>query len=125
MSKQKTIAFDLDDVLCTRDSKFENLGALKYLHCVPNYENINLANNLYDVGYNIVIYTARGMSQFQGDVRKVEENLRDLTESHLKDWGVRYHSLVFGKIHYELLIDDKALNSVNINLDKVISFLDR
>jgi len=123
MSRQKTIAFDLDDVLCERDSKFESLGALKYHHCVPKMEYINMANSLYEAGYKIIVYTARGMTHFAGDVKAIEENLRSITEQQLNDWGVRYHELVFGKKHYELLIDDKALNSVGLTLDQIKGFL--
>jgi hypothetical protein len=45
MSKQKTIAFDLDDVLCYRPNQFEELGPSKYSYCVPNDEMIELANS--------------------------------------------------------------------------------
>lgn len=124
MSKQKIIAFDLDDVLCTRDKKHEILGARKYEHCVPIHEYVNLLNRLYDEGHEIVIYTARGMTQFAGDVDTIEHNLRALTETQLNNWGVRYHRLVFGKQHYEVLIDDKALNSIGLTYQSVKSFLE-
>ena len=123
MSKQKIIAFDLDDVLCFRDKKYEHLGVQKYEHCVPNQEFVDMANKLYNQGYKIIVYTARGMTQFAGDVSAVEKNLRPLTEKQLKEWGVSYHELVFGKRHYEVLIDDKALNSAELSFDQIVSFL--
>ena len=55
MNKQKTIAFDLDDVLCHRPNQFEELGPSKYNYCVPNDEMIELVNSLYDDGHKIVI----------------------------------------------------------------------
>ena len=36
MSKLKTIAFDLDDVICYRPNGYEHLGPQKYDHCQPN-----------------------------------------------------------------------------------------
>jgi hypothetical protein len=36
---------------------------------------------------------------------------RELTESQLDSWGVKYHSLIFGKPAYDLFIDDKNINS--------------
>ena len=123
MSKQKTIAFDLDDVLCSRDSKFESCGIEKYHHCTPNQYYIQLANKLYDSDFKIIIYTARGMTQFSGDVFAIEENLRTITENQLQAWGVCYHELVFGKRHYEVFIDDKALNSVGVTHEHIIAFL--
>ena len=114
MSKQKTIAFDLDDVLCYRPNQFENLGPSKYSYCIPNDEMIELANSLYDDGHKIVIYTARGMSQFNGNVTEIYSQLYARTLKHLDEWGLKYHQLVMGKIHYDVFIDDKALNSYNI-----------
>ena len=117
MTKQFVIAYDLDDVLCYRDvdpSTEQIIGPDKYKECVPITEMIKIVNECYNAGYKIVIYTARGMSQFSGDAQKCDKELREITIHCLKKWGVKYHELIFGKIHYDLIIDDKAQNSVNI-----------
>jgi len=123
MSKQKTIAFDLDDVICFRPSEYEHLGPEKYLHCKPYVEMIELINSLYDDGHKIIIYTARGMSQFSGNIVEIYSKLYNQTNDQLKSWGVKYHQLVMGKIHYDVLIDDKALNSQNINKKTILQLL--
>lgn len=123
MSKQKTIAFDLDDVLCYRPNGYEHLGPNKYDYCEPYNENINLVNSLYDDGYKIVIYTARGMSQFNGNVVDIYSHLFTRTNQQLNSWGLKYHQLVMGKIHYDVLIDDKVLNSNNINKRHIVNFI--
>lgn len=105
----KIYAFDLDDTLCYRDSKYEHLGPKKYLHCQPIKEMIDKLNVLYDEGNTIYIYTARGMSQFSGDVNKVHEELYVLTLKSLDEWGIKHHGLIMGKIHYDFLIDDKSI----------------
>lgn len=102
-------AFDLDDTLCIRDKKFEELGVGKYKYCIPLPEMVNKLNRLYEQGHTIYIYTARGMSQFNGDVAKVYNQLYTLTLNSLEEWGVKHHGLVMGKLHYDLLIDDKAI----------------
>ncbi len=113
MSKS-IIAFDLDDVLCKRPKQFENLGKYKYTYCEPIYENIANVNELFDSGeYEIVIYTARGMKQFDGNIIKIYTELYHLTKEQLLNWGVKHHSLVMGKMHYDVMIDDKAINSSN------------
>jgi hypothetical protein len=114
------IAFDLDDVLCKRPSGFEHLGHKKYEQCEPIQEMINIVNECYDGGGYIKIYTARGMSVFSGDVTKVYNNLFESTNQQLKNWGVKYHELIMGKTHYDLLIDDKAVNSLDIKSIKDI-----
>lgn len=117
------IAFDLDDVLCTRDLMYESLGACKYNYCVPVDEMISIVNNLYAEGHYIKIYTARGMGQFNGDVIKVYNHLFELTKKSLEDWDVHYHELIMGKPHYDIFIDDKAINSVEIkNVNDVFKF---
>jgi hypothetical protein len=123
MSKQKIIAFDLDDVLCHRSNQFENLGPLKYSYCIPNKKMIELVNSLYDDGHKIVIYTARGMTQFNGNVIEIYGQLYTKTLNNLDEWGLKYHQLVMGKIHYDVLIDDKVLNSLNITKDSITQFL--
>lgn len=104
----KIIAFDLDDVLCFREKKYESAGVDKYKYCQPLMENIEIMNQCYDYGFFVKIYTARGMTQFKGDYQKIIDELYPLTETQLKSWGAKYHQLIFGKTHYELLIDDKA-----------------
>ena len=122
MNKQKIIAFDLDDVICYRPDGFEHLGPDKYDYCKPNQSTISLINELYKNNY-IKIYTSRGMSQFEGNVEKIYDMLYNKTITQLKSWNVNFHELIMGKTHYDLLIDDKALNSVNINKKIINQFL--
>jgi hypothetical protein len=77
-------------------------------------EMVAICNQCYDAGYKIVIYTARGMTGFNGNVDAIYSNLYDLTTKQLSEWGVKYHQLIMGKVHYDLLIDDKAINSIRI-----------
>ena len=121
---RKIIAFDLDDVLCSRPDGSEQLGVDKYLLCKPNEKMINILNDCYNKGHHIVVYTARGMTQFSGCVPDIYSNLYDLTFGQLNLWGAKYHQLVMGKLHYDLLIDDKAVFSDEIhNLEDIESRL--
>ena len=124
MEFKKVIAFDLDDVLCQRSVENNTIG--KYELCEPIQENIDIVNKLYDDGYKILIYTARGMITLGGDMSKIETVLRDITTKHLKEWNVKYHELHMGKIFYDVLIDDKALNSYRMkDTDFITNFLNQ
>jgi hypothetical protein len=123
MSKLKTIAVDLDDVICYRSSKYEHLGPNKYDHCEPDEHIISMINDLYEDGNKIVIYTARGMSQFKGNVSLIYSELYSKTIQQLTNWGLKYDQLVMGKIHYDVLIDDKALNSSDFTKETIKKFL--
>lgn len=119
----KIIAFDLDDVLCQRDPNIKVSGIEKYDHCQPIQKNIDIVNSLYEDGHKIIIYTARGMTIFSGNVSDIYSNLYDKTFNHLNKWGIKFHQLVMGKISYDVLIDDKCLNSVSIDKKSIIKFL--
>ena len=83
---------------------------------------IKIANQCYDEGNTVIIYTARGMTGFKGSVSDIYSNLYELTTKQLNEWGVRYHQLIMGKAHYDLLIDDKAVDSAVIrNYDDIKS----
>ncbi len=123
MNKLKTIAFDLDDVICYRSEEYEHLGPSKYDYCEPNQSVIDLINSLHNEGNKIIIYTARGMSQYKGNVALIYSELYSKTIRQLNAWGLRYNQLVMGKIHYDLLIDDKALNSFSITKEIIVKFL--
>ena len=108
----KIIAIDLDDTLCFRDS--EEGGVQKYLSCKPIPEMVEVVNQCYDWGYEIVIYTARGMSVFKGNKDNIIHSLYELTKGQLEEWGIKHHKLVMGKLHYDLLVDDKAVSNQRI-----------
>tara|TARA_R100000008_G_C3441421_1_gene94617 strand:- start:51 stop:455 length:405 start_codon:yes stop_codon:yes gene_type:complete len=124
-SKEKTkiIAFDLDDVLCRRNTDVGEVD--KYLSCYPIQKMIDICNECYDNGYKIVVYTARGMTSFDGDIHDIYDNLYELTKDQLSKWGVKYHRLIMGKAHYDILIDDKTINSNRIKKkEDIIKFLE-
>jgi len=117
----KIIAFDLDDVLCYRTS--EEGSVAKYHTCKPIHSMINIVNELYDNGNTILIYTARGMSSFKGNMENAKHFLYELTENQLSDWGIKYHQLHMGKIHYDILVDDKAINSLDVKSAHDVSLI--
>jgi hypothetical protein len=89
------ICFDIDGTICTNtDGDYES--------ALARPDVVARLNRLYDEGNTIYLYTARG-STTGIDWRKV-------TESQLKSWGVKYHSIYFGKPTADLYIDDKCTN---------------
>lgn len=70
---------------------------------------IDQLNALHDAGYEIIILTARHMVTCNDDVQKTILRIGAITEQWLKDHGVKYDRLVFGKPYSSsLYIDDKA-----------------
>lgn len=91
-------AFDMDGVIAENRNN-------EYWNSRPNRDVIRKINNLYKAQHKIKIFTGRGSSS--------GKDWRELTEKQLKDWGVRYHELIFGKTPYDYFIDDKAINIVD------------
>lgn len=94
--KQKVALVDVDETICFYD------GPRSYELAVPSPENIAKINKLYDDGWKIVYWTARG------SVSNVD--YYEFTLFQLREWGCKFHELVCGKQkgHFDLIIDDKA-----------------
>ena len=91
------IYIDIDETICNSPD------IMDYSKSTPIIENINNANKWFDEGHTIVYWTARGAT--------TGINWKKLTARQLKEWGVKYHKLKFGKPYYDLFIDDRNLNT--------------
>ena len=74
-----------------------------YKESTPITPRIDKLNKLFEEGHEIHYWTARGA------VSGIDWYL--FTKSQLDDWGVKYTSVKTSKPHYDLWIDDKAINS--------------
>ena len=110
--------FDIDGTICTKAENFD------YEKSKPLHERIEKVNQLYDDGHTIIFQTARGMGRSGNSVAYANTAFYKMTEEQLESWGVKYHQLVMGKAHYDILIDDKAINSEEIhNINDIEDFL--
>ena len=101
--KIKTICFDIDNVICKTDHEHD------YSKSKPIKKNIRVINKIYDKGFRVILYTARYMGRYDGKVNKVKKMIKPLTLTQLKEWGVKYNKIYFGKPSFDLFIDDKSL----------------
>ena len=93
------IYVDIDETICY----YPNVR--HYPDALPVKDRIEKINELFNEGNEITYYTARGATTGI-DWYKV-------TFDQLAEWGCKYHHLSVGeKPHYDLLICDKAINSV-------------
>ena len=101
--KLKIICFDIDNVICRTNAKKE------YSKSKPIKKNIKLINEVYNKGYNVILYTSRYMGRYNGNLTEVKKKIKPLTLRQLKRWGVKYHKVYFGKPSFDLFVDDKSL----------------
>jgi hypothetical protein len=90
------IYVDIDNTVCHTDGT-------DYPNARPNYENIKRFNQLYEQGNRIIYWTARGM--------RTGINWRSLTEQQFSEWGIKYHELRLDKPPFDVLIDDRVINT--------------
>ena len=95
------IFIDIDKTICYIPDE-DNYDDPDYSRAKPMTGNIRKANRLYEEGHEITYWTARGSL--------TRKDWRAVTEAQLLKWGAKYHYLMLGKPHYDLFIDDKALN---------------
>ena len=102
---QKVALVDVDETICAYGEK------RKYDCAVPIGKNIDKINKLYDEGWYIIYWTARGGSE---NSKKAGRCYYDYTWKQLESWGCKFHELSTGsKGNYikppnDLIIDDKA-----------------
>ncbi len=88
--------FDIDGVIAEPEVNND------YSKSKPNTNIIEIINKLYELGNEIILFTARGY------VTGID--WRNTTEEQLEKWGVKYHELHFGKPNADYYIDDKMLS---------------
>ena len=94
------IYVDIDSTICHCDVKH---GSLDYATAQPNMERIEHINGLHDKGDVVIYWTARGTD--------TDDDWMLLTYNQLEKWGCKYHQLKTGKPVYDLLIEDKSIES--------------
>ena len=77
-----------------------------YSNAKPIYENIKV-NSLYDKGNEITYWSARGSG--------TGIDWYEVTKNQFKKWGEISFLILGEKPIYDLLIDDKALNILDID----------
>lgn len=88
--------FDIDGVIALKREK------LDYANAEPNTRMITIINKLYDMGNEIILFTARGY------VTGIDWEVT--TKEQMDRWGVKHHELHMGKPNADYYVDDKMLD---------------
>ena len=97
----KVIFVDIDETICFYEQEIALDGKKDYNLAIPNYENIEKINCLYDQGNRIVYWTARGS--------RSGINWHDFTEQQLNSWGAKHHQLRCDKPYYDIFVEDRSV----------------
>jgi hypothetical protein len=103
--EQQVVLVDIDETICFFPTK------RRYDMAEPCHKNIAKINNLYDQGWKVIYWTARGGSEKS---IKLGKCYYDFTWKQLESWGCKFHDLSTGskgkyiKPACDLVIDDKS-----------------
>ena len=87
-------SIDIDNTICTDTNG-------QYHFARPMRDRIEKVNRLFDEGHTIILETGRHWNNLP------------MTVQQLHTWGVKYHTLVMGKVPADIKVDDKAIDDVS------------
>ena len=99
------LCFDLDGTLVT----FPQVAG-DYSTVLPIHGTIEFLRQMKRMGHTIIINTARRMETCGGNVGAVVAGVGEVTFRTLREFGIPFDELLFGKPIADVYIDDKACN---------------
>jgi capsule biosynthesis phosphatase len=107
MSSVGTLIVDLDGTLCPIKSPDQNYDDL-----VPYHKMVAKLREWKAEGFNILIYTARNMRTYEGNLGVINARSARRIMDWLDRWEIPYDEILFGKPwpgHRGYYIDDRAV----------------
>ena len=80
---KKIICFDLDKVIC-KNFFYKKKKIINYNKSAPITKSVKLINELFEKGYQIDIFTSRGMTRYNGNINKIIKNLKKKNNTPIK-----------------------------------------
>ncbi len=105
-NKVKKIIVDVDDTLTVHGSSGD------YSEKEPRLEVIKKLNLFREMGYEIILYSARNMRTYNGDIAKININTLPVLVQWLEKYNIGYDGLIMGKPwcgEEGFYIDDKTI----------------
>lgn len=102
-----TLIVDIDGTLCSIKREDQS-----YSDVEPNKELIEMLRLYQQRGYNILLYTARNMKTYNGNISKINKYTAPVLLDWLDKWDVPYDEILFGKPwpkKHGFYIDDRAI----------------
>lgn len=87
-----SIIFDIDGTICPIKKPEE-----EYIELVPYKEIVDKIKELKKSGYKIILFTARNMRTYQGNIDLILKNTKPILEKWLEKWQIPYDEIIFGK----------------------------
>ena len=92
ITKEKVLVFDIDVTLCEIRRKNQS-----YLEVEPKYEMLKKLKEYREQGFYVILYTARQMKTYEGNVGQIVKNTGKTLFEWLEKYEVPYDEIHFGK----------------------------
>ena len=112
-SEDLRVCFDLDQTLVTLPREKGNYDSVN-----PIERNIAILRQLKSMGHYIIIYTARGMVSYQGNIGKIQKHVLPQITKTLQKYDIPYDEIHVGKPYADLYIDDSSIDPRTCDLRK-------
>lgn len=107
MYSDMTFIFDIDGTICPLKAKDE-----RYEDLIPYKEVLDKLNEYHDNGAKIVLFTARNMNSYGGNIGLINKNTAKILLEWLEKWQIPYEEIVYGKPwpgHKGFYVDDRSI----------------
>lgn len=106
ISNKDTFCIDVDGTICSIKEPEES-----YSDVTVKQDIVDIINKLYYNDCHIILFTARGMRTYDGDIELINKHVRPVLEAWLEKHGVKYDELIMGKPWGQnvIYVDDKAM----------------
>lgn len=130
----KRLIFDLDNTVCTSNSRKPSADASPFWHyenAIPNEAVIEKLRHYKESGFAIVIYSSRNMQTFSGSIGLINAQTLPIILNWLDRHNVPYDEVYVGKPWCGdggFYVDDRAVRPsefARLSYEEIISLLDR
>lgn len=92
VEQEKVLVFDIDGTLCEIRRKDQS-----YLDVEPKHDMIKKLKEYREQGFYVILYTARQMKTYEGNVGKIIKNTGKILFEWLEKHDIPYDEIHFGK----------------------------
>lgn len=110
LTTRKKYCFDLDGTICETKKSEETYSDVLPIEGMPE-----LLRELKSKDNYIIIYTARNMVTYNGNIGKINKYQTPVIIDWLKKYDIPFDELILSKVVSDYYVDDKAIRFTNTN----------
>lgn len=126
IQEEKCIVMDIDGTLCPVKQSNQS-----YEELIPFPEMVSKLQKYKNAGFYIILYTARNMRTYGGNVGMIQAKTADFTMAWLKKHNIPYDEIHYGKPWQGkggFYVDDKTIRPdefLSLNYDEIQELLNK